>query len=93
MVTIVVNDPSVTEEQIQAFIKEKKIEGEYEVISKEKFEARLRAEAIPFILQPSPDDVPGMKDITAEMQARERKEKKFIKDQQKLARKFSNRIK
>ena len=90
MVTIVVNDSSVTEEQIRAFIKERNIEGEVEVISRKEFEERRaieRENAIPFMLQ----EPSGPVDITAEIESRERKQKKYIKDQQKLARRYYGR--
>lgn len=84
MVTLVVDGPSVTEEQIQAYIKANNIEGEYEIISKEEYDKRMAREQIIMPFEP----MPHYDYADAEFEERERKERKFIKDQQKYARKF-----
>ena len=90
MVTIVI-DGSVTEEQIQKFIKENNIKDDYEILSKEEYEARIQVMTKTYLF--SCPDIPVMEDITSDIENQIRKEKKFAKNQQKLAVKYSNRWK
>lgn len=87
MITIVIRDNTVSKEEILAYIKREKIEGEYEVITQEEARKRKAEEPV-FNFELPSSCACGVTDLTATMLAEERRQRNYLKQQQKYARRF-----
>lgn len=89
MITIVIKDNSVTQEDIQAYIHKEHIEGEYEIITQEEYTRRIKnIPATPLYIyhyRPVPEIILEDNNIN------ERRIKQDKKTQEKLARRYYRR--
>ena len=90
MVTIVIKDDSITQEDIKIYIEKEHITEDYEVITFEEYQSRKAKE--PTYLFRLPPHYGEAESVSAQLERIEQAERDFKNTQQKCARRCYNRM-